>query len=69
MHRTFAHLLNLSRLGGPPYDPVEYVDGLENPTENFANICDWLVNRGFSDSEIQAVLGGNIYRALRQIWV
>ena len=69
MHRTFAHLLNLSRMGGPSYEPVEYVDGLENPTENFANICDWLVGRGFSDAEIQAVLGGNIYRALRQVWV
>jgi membrane dipeptidase len=69
LHRTFAHLLSLSQMGGPPYESVEYVDGLENPTENFANICDWLVGRGFSDADIQAVLGGNIYRALRQIWV
>ena len=69
LHRTFAHLLSLGRMGGPSYEPVEYVDGLENPTENFANICDWLVGRGFSDAEIQAVLGGNIYRALREIWV
>jgi len=69
MHRTFAHLLNLSRMGGPSYEPVEYVDGLENPTENFANICDWLVGRGYSDAEIQAVLGGNIYQALGQVWV
>jgi membrane dipeptidase len=56
-------------MGGPAYEPVEYVDGLENPTENFANICDWLVGRGFSDAEIQQVLGGNIYRVLREIWV
>jgi membrane dipeptidase len=68
LHRTFAQLLSLSRLGGPSYQPVEYVDGLENPTENFANICDWLVARGFSDEEISAVLGGNVYRALRQVW-
>ena len=69
LHRTFAHLLNLSRMGGPPYEPVEYVDGLENPTENFANICDWLVARGLSDPEIKAVLGGNIRRALTETWV
>jgi len=69
LHRTFAHLLNLSRMGGPPYEPVEYVDGLENPTENFANICDWLVARGLSDPEIKAVLGGNIRRVLTEIWV
>jgi membrane dipeptidase len=69
LHRTFAQLLSLSRMGGPSYEPVEYVDGLENPTENFANICDWLVGRGSSDAEIQQVLGGNIYRVLQQVWV
>jgi membrane dipeptidase len=68
LHRTFAHLLSLGRMGGPSYEPVEYVDGLENPTENFANICDWLVGHGFSDAEIQQALGGNIYRALTKIW-
>ena len=69
LHRTFAHLLSLSRMGGPSYEPVEYVDGLENPTECFANICDWLVGHGFSDAEVQQVLGGNICRALGEIWV
>jgi len=69
LHRTFAHLLSLSRMGGPSYEPVEYVDGLENPTENFANICDWLVGHGFSDAEVQQVLGDNIRRALGEIWV
>jgi membrane dipeptidase len=56
-------------MGGPSYEPVEYVNGLENPTENFANICDWLVGHGFSDAEVQQVLGGNIYRALGEIWI
>ena len=69
LHSTFAHLLSLSRMGGPSYEPVEYVDGLENPTENFANICDWLVGHGFSDAEVQQVLGDNIRRALGKIWV
>ena len=48
---------------------VDYVDGLENPTENFANICGWLVRHGFDDDAIRAVLGGNIYRALQSVWV
>jgi membrane dipeptidase len=69
LHRIFAHLLSLSAFRGPAFDPVAYVDGLENPTENFANICGWLVQHGFSDDEIRAVLGGNIYRALQSIWV
>lgn len=69
LHRVFAHLLSMSAMRGPAFDPVEYVDGLENPTENFANICDWLVGHGFSDDEIRAVIGGNVYRVLQQVWV
>jgi membrane dipeptidase len=68
LHRIFAHLLNLAAMRGPGFDPVSYVDGLENPTENFANICDWLVQNGLSDAEIRAVIGGNIYRTLEAIW-
>jgi membrane dipeptidase len=69
LHRIFAHLLSLSATRGPDFEPVSYVDGLENPTENFVNICDWLVANGFSDDEIRAVIGGNIYRTLQSIWV
>ncbi|HEY6294151.1 MAG TPA: membrane dipeptidase, partial [Streptosporangiaceae bacterium] len=69
LHRIFAHLLSISAARGPAFDPVAYVDGLENPTENFANICGWLVQHGYDDTEIRAVLGGNIYRALQSIWV
>ena len=68
LHRIFAHLLSLGALRRPAFDPVSYVDGLENPTENFANICDWLVRHDYTDDQIQAVLGGNIYRALQAIW-
>ena len=69
LHRIFAHLLSISAARGPSFDPVAYVDGLENPTENFANICGWLVQHGYDDTDIRAVLGGNIYRALQSIWV
>jgi membrane dipeptidase len=69
LHRIFARLLRIgSAVRGPAFEPVAYVDGLENPTENFANITGWLVSRGYSDDEIRAVLGGNIYRALQAIW-
>jgi len=69
LHRIFAHLLSISAARGPSFDPVAYVDGLENPTENFANICGWLVQHGYDDTDIRTVLGGNIYRALQSIWV
>ncbi|WP_406080132.1 dipeptidase [Micromonospora sp. NBC_00858] len=51
-----------------PFEPVEYVAGVENPTEGLANIIGWLVRQGYSDADIQAVTGGNILRVLKQIW-
>jgi membrane dipeptidase len=69
LHTVFGHLLGLGATRGPAFEPVAYVDGLENPTENFANICGWLVRRGVDDEAAQAVLGGNIYRAMQSIWV
>lgn len=49
-------------------EEVGHVDGLENPTENFRHITGWLVEHGFSDRDIQAVLGGNILRLLGEVW-
>jgi membrane dipeptidase len=63
-------MLGIGRaMRGPAFEPVAYVDGLENPTENFANICGWLVQHGFDDDAVRAVIGGNVYRALGSIWV
>jgi membrane dipeptidase len=69
LHTVFADLLGLGARRGPAFDPVPYVDGLENPTENFMNICAWLVANGFDDAAVRAVIGGNVYRALQSIWV
>ncbi len=69
LHTIFARLLSLGAARGPAFEPVAYVDGLENPTENFANIIGWLVKHGFDDESIRLVVGGNVYRALQAIWV
>lgn len=69
LHTVFAGLLKTGFSEAPPFERVEYVDGLENPTENFWNIAGWLVKNGFSDADIVAVLGGNIIRALKGIWI
>lgn len=69
LHTVFADLLGAGLRSGPSYEKVPFVDGLENPTENFPNICTWLVREGFSDNDIRAVLGGNIMRALGEIWI
>jgi membrane dipeptidase len=70
-HVGFHHAVN-GKLGiasaDVEYDRVAHVDGLENPSENFRNITGWLVEHGYSDSEIQAVLGGNILRLLNEVW-
>jgi membrane dipeptidase len=54
--------------GGLQATEVEYVDGLENPSESFPNIVGWLLNRSYSDTEIAKLIGGNIVRALGEIW-
>ena len=70
LHTVFAGLLGQApRPGAPVPERVPYVEGLENPTENFHNIAAWLVRDGFTDEEIVKVLGGNVLRALREIWV
>ena len=68
LHRTFAGLLGQSTAGAPDHPVVEYVDGLENPSEAFHNIAAWLVRDGLTDEEIIKVLGGNALRALAEIW-
>ena len=52
----------------PPFDEVEYVKGVENPTEASHNILRWLVREGYSDEDIGKVMGGNTLRVLREVW-
>ena len=68
LHTTFASMLAGAADTARDHPRVPYVAGLESPVENFANITGWLVRNGYSDDEIRMVLGGNILRALRQIW-
>lgn len=74
-HASFQHaisdVLGSSTVfdpGGLDVEEVTHVDGLENPTENFRHITGWLVQHGYSDTDIQAVLGGNILRLLGEVW-
>jgi membrane dipeptidase len=69
LHRAYATQLSVTKvLGNKPYQPVEYVDGLENPAD-FPNIIRWLVKHGYGDEDIAKVMGGNALRVLRQVWV
>jgi membrane dipeptidase len=64
-HREFAG----GALKLPPgTEPVEYVDGIENPAEAFINIVSWLVVHGYTDDEITKVIGGNALRLFGEVW-
>ncbi|GIW52415.1 MAG: peptidase [Gemmatimonadales bacterium] len=78
LHQVYAGALSLKEAQAaagaegppnPPFQKVPYVRGLENPTEGSKNIVRWLVKRGYSDADIAKVMGENILRVLREVWV
>jgi membrane dipeptidase len=69
LHRFFAKQFSLAASrGNLKIQEVEYVDGIENPSESFPNIVRWLVRHAYSDGDIGMVIGGNVMRALGQVW-
>lgn len=69
LHRAYAAQLSVTKVpGNKSFQPVAYVDGLENPAD-FPNIVRWLVKHGYGDEDIAKVMGGNALRVLRQVWV
>jgi len=53
---------------GHDFEPVEWVRGLENPTEAGHNILRWLIREGYPDDDIAKVMGGNVLRVLSEVW-
>ncbi len=75
LHNTYAAKLSVADMRRaadadttPSFEPVEYVRGLENPTEASHNIVRWLVKHGYSDEQIALVVGANALRVLRDVW-
>ena len=74
LHGVYASNLSMKESRGgsgrtdQEFEPVEYVKGLENPTEGSKNIVRWLVKHGYSDDDIEKVMGGNAMRLLGQVW-
>ncbi len=78
LHHTYAAALSIReahggsgagrKRGETEYEEVEYVKGIENPTEASKNVVRWLVKHGYSDEEIGKVMGGNALRLLREVW-
>jgi membrane dipeptidase len=68
-HRFFAGQFSIAASrGAKRIQEVEYVDGIENPSESFPNIVRWLVRHGYSDDDIGRAIGGNVLRALADVW-
>jgi membrane dipeptidase len=69
LHHAFAAALSIkSSHGKKTFEEVEYVAGLENPSEAFPNIVRWLVKHGYSDGDIAKAIGGNVMRMLEKVW-
>ncbi|HMA59950.1 MAG TPA: membrane dipeptidase [Halanaerobiales bacterium] len=70
LHHAYAEHLSIkdSQSQDKDFNEVDYVKGLENPTEASINIIRWLVKNDYSKQDIQKVIGGNTIRALREIW-
>jgi membrane dipeptidase len=67
-HVTFSHVFMDDERSAPPHERVAYVDGIENPSEEFPNIVRWLVGHGYAQDDIVKVIGGNILRLLGAVW-
>ena len=69
LHRFFAKQFSLeASRGGKTIQEVDYVDGIENPSESFPNIVRWLVRHNYSDGDIGMVIGANVMRTLSEVW-
>jgi membrane dipeptidase len=75
LHNVYAANLSMDEMRRsavadptPDFEPVEYVRGLENPTEAIHNIMRWLVKHGYADDQIAKVVGTNAMRVLREVW-
>ncbi|WP_134700660.1 dipeptidase [Ammoniphilus sp. YIM 78166] len=68
-HAVDAQLSIGQSHSGEDFSESRYVRGLEDPMEAMPNIVKWLVHRGYSDSDIVKVTGGNVMRVLGKIWL
>ena len=69
LHRHYASQLSTKGTqASSEFPEVDYVQGLENPTEASHNILRWLVKHDYSTEDIQKVLGKNILRVLHEVW-
>lgn len=47
---------------------LKYVRGMENPSECLQNVARWMIKHGYSDPEIQKIIGRNGYNLVKKVW-
>jgi len=73
LHRVYAANLSIEESRGADkpdqhFEEVDWVEGLENPTEGSHNIARRLVSHGYSDEDVAKVMGGNALRVMGEAW-
>lgn len=68
LHHVMASHLSLAQAFSSENEEVPYVKGLENPSEVSWNTIRWLVKHGYSDNDIEKLVGGNALRVLQDVW-
>lgn len=68
LHQVFAKNFSTAATHQAEHETVPFVNGMENPTETSHNLIRMLLRRGYSDSDIEKVLSGNILRVLKEVW-
>jgi membrane dipeptidase len=47
---------------------LKYVRGMENPSECLQNVCRGMIKNGYSNTEIQKIIGQNSYELVKKVW-
>lgn len=47
---------------------LKYVRGMESPSECLQNVCRWMIKHGYSDTEIQKIIGQNGFNLVKKVW-
>lgn len=69
LHDLFSSNMSIEeQTATTTHQKIEYVKGLENPSEAMENIIRWLVKHNYSTEEISKVVGKNIIRVLKEVW-
>lgn len=72
LHNSFSSAMSIdeqTKSDEKGYGKIEYVKGMENPSEAMTNIIRWLIKNNYTVEDMKKVLETNIIRVLEKVWV